>query len=153
MTWTVFNKTDQVFILPAVSPRFLFIKLPAHRPYNLKVAFLITATYVVGLTTPAFVEDEVNGIAVVQYIQPVPDVAACAIHRNGFSSQAFPDDGGNEFLCVLPGAVIVGAVARRNVHPICMVVSPDDMVRGSLTGAVRTVWRIRRFLCEVSGLT
>ena len=127
MTRSVCHETDELFVFSLFPWNSLVEKL-ADFPHYLKIVTLVVPSHVVGLPTPALVEDEVDGFAVIQDIQPVPDVAACPIDGYRLSVQAFPDDGGDEFLGMLLGSVVVGAVAGGDVHPIGMVVCPDDMV-------------------------
>lgn len=152
MSRTVGDKADQFFIFP-LFPWNSLVEEFADFFHYLKIVALVVTTNVVSLSALSFVEDEVDGLAVVQHIQPVPHVAAGAIDGYRLSVQAFPDDGGDEFLGMLLGAVVVGAVAGGDVHPVGMVVCPDDMVGGGFAGTVGAVGGIRGFFGEVACFT
>lgn len=65
----------------------------------------------------------------VEDIEPVPDVGSGAIDGDGLFSKAFTDDCRDEFLGMLLGSIVVGAVAGGDIHAIGVMVCPDDMVR------------------------
>ena len=128
MAWAVCNELDEVFIFLAIFPWFRLVKEFTDFVDNLQVVSFVVSTDVVGFSAFTLVVDEVDGFAVIQYIEPVPDVGACAIDGDGFFCKTFADDGRDEFLSMLLGSIVVGAVASGDVHAVGVVVCPDDVV-------------------------
>ena len=59
----------------------------------------------------ALMKNEIDCAAVIFYPQPVAYVESRAVKRAGFVSKTLANDGGNEFLCVLPRTVIVSRLS------------------------------------------
>ena len=84
-------------------------------------------------------EDQVDRPGVVLDIQPVAYVLSPAVHGQ---EPVVPDvvyEQRDQFLWKLVGSVIVRAVGDDRGHPVGVVVSPHEMVRGSLAGRVGAV--------------
>ena len=77
--------------------------------YNVDVPHLVVAAHVVHLAHAALADNEVDGPAVVLYIQPVPDVQALAVHRQGLVRQGVGDHQRDQLLWEVIGPVVVGA--------------------------------------------
>ena len=100
---------------------------------------------VVRLTRPTFDRDECKGSAVVAHVQPVPDVLAVAVHREGLAFDSVQQNKRGQLLRKLIRAVVVRTVGRHRVQAIGVVIGPhqDDPPppstrrRGS---SVRTAW-------------
>ena len=83
---------------------------------------------------------------VVLHIQPVANVLALAVHRQGLAVADIVDEQGYQFLRELVGAVVVRAVRNYGRHPVGVVEGPYE--RGSLRRAVGTVGAVSRGLTE-----
>ena len=90
------NEGHEFFILGAVFARTAFIQNGADLVQDLEIVALIVAADIVGFAAPALVEDKVDGLAVVEHVEPVADVGTVAVYGNGLFSKAFADDDGNE---------------------------------------------------------
>ncbi len=88
----------------------------------------VVAAYIVGFARNAFVPDGVHGAYVIAYKQPVADVFAFAIYRDGFLIDDLADDYGNELFGILVRAVVIRAVANNHWQAIGFMVSPYKVV-------------------------
>ena len=57
------------------------VELLADNFYDFKVCLLIVATYIVNLSYTSVVDDKVDCLAVILYIEPVTYVLACSVYR------------------------------------------------------------------------
>ena len=82
------NKGHEFFVLRAVLARAAFIQNGADRVQDLEIVPLVVAADVVGFAASALMENEIHGLAVIEHIEPVADVRAVAVHRNGLFREA-----------------------------------------------------------------
>ena len=82
------NKGHEFFVLRAVLARAAFIQNGADRVQDLEIVPLVVADDVVGFAASALMENEIHGLAVIEHIEPVADVRAVAVHRNGLFREA-----------------------------------------------------------------
>ena len=87
---------------------------------------LIVAAHVVDLAYLAAVADHVNGLAVVFYVQPVPDLHAVAVDGKLLVVLHVVDHQGDQLLGELVGAVVVGAAGDVDGHPVGIVERHDE---------------------------
>ena len=152
MARAVGNEGLELGVLPAVGTGAALVEDGADRVEDLQIVALVMPTDIVGFAAPARVEHEVDGLAVVQHVQPVADVRAVAIHRNALFFQALGDDDRDELLEVLFGAVVVRAVGGGHVHAVGVVVGAHDEIRTGLAGRIRGVGRVGRGFGKEAGL-
>ena len=57
------------------------IELLADNLYDFKVCLLIVSTYVVNLSYTSVVDDKIDCLTVILYIEPVTHVLACSVYR------------------------------------------------------------------------
>ena len=72
MAFTVCHVCDQAF---------RFAKLLADQFYNVDVFHFVMAAYIVDFSYPSLVDDQVDGTAMILYIQPVTDIFSFSIYR------------------------------------------------------------------------
>ena len=72
------------------------------------------ATDIIDLTNAALVNNQVDGFAVVLYIQPVPDIQTFTINGQRLVCQGIGDHQGNQFLGEMIGPIVVGAAGDSN---------------------------------------
>ena len=92
MSWPVCDKTDQIGI-SAFFPRSFFIQYPGNRMHDLQVVSFIMTADIVGFSGFSLMVDQIDRLAVIQYVQPVPYVLAISVYWNRFFCQTFPDNG------------------------------------------------------------
>ena len=97
------------------------------------------AAHVVDLAYLATVADHVNGLAVILYIEPVPDLHAVAVDGELLVVLHVVDHQGDQLLRKLVGAVVVGAAGDIHGHTVCIVESHDEHIRAGLGGGVGAV--------------
>ena len=56
-------------------------QLPADDFHNLNILFLVVTAYIIDLANPALVNNQVNSLAVVLYIQPITNLHTVTIYR------------------------------------------------------------------------
>ena len=144
MARAIGNEGLEFGVLLAIGTGAALVEDGADRIQNLQVVAFVMATDVVGLARAARVEHEVDGLAVVEHVQPVADVRTVAVHRDAFFFQAFGNDDRDELFEVLLGAVVVGAVGGGHVHAVGVVIGANDEVRTGLAGGVGAVGSVGR---------
>ena len=152
MARAIGNEGLEFGVLLAVGTGAALIEDGADRVENLQVVALVMAADVVGFSAPARVVHEVDGLAVVEYVEPVADVRAVAVHRNILFFQALGDDDRDELLEMLLRAIVVGAVRGGHVHAVGMVIGTHDEVRTGLAGRVGAVGSVGRGFGKEAGL-
>ena len=88
MARAVGNEGHEFFVLRAVLARAAFIQNGADRMQDLEIVPLVVAADVVGFAASALMEDEVDGLAVIEDVEPVADIRAVAVDRNGLFREA-----------------------------------------------------------------
>ncbi len=83
---------------------------------------------VVGVAVLTFVEDEVDGTGMVFHIEPVTDVFAFAIDREGLTLTDVVDEERDKLLGKLVGAVVVRAVGYDCREAVGIVEGADEVV-------------------------
>lgn len=139
MAWAIFDKSDLLFVGPAVLARCLFVKEGTESADEGDVGLFAVAANVVGLAGLALLQGREEGLAVVFHVEPVADVEAIAVDGQFFASQGSMDDKGDELLRKLAGTVVVGAVSGDRRQAVGVMVGPHQMVRGGFGGRVGRV--------------
>lgn len=112
------------------------------------VCHFIMAADVVEFTDFSFLKNQVDGAAVVFYVEPVPYVFAVSINGNGLTRQGFLQGEGNEFFRKLVGAVVVAAAGDGNGKAIGAVVGAGEEIGTGFGAAVGGAGAERGFFCE-----
>ena len=107
MARAVGNEGLEFGVLLAVGAGAALIEDGADLVQDLEIVALVMAADVICLAGAAGVEHEVDGLAVVENIEPVADIRTVAVHRNILFFQALGDDDRDELLEMLFGAVVV----------------------------------------------
>lgn len=84
----------------------------------------------------AVLEDGEEGLGVVFDIEPVADVFAGAIDRDGLAAQGLEEDDGNEFFGELAGAVVVRAIGDHDRQAIGVVPGAGEVIGSGLGGGI-----------------
>ncbi len=124
--------------------RAAFVEEPANQPGDVQVRPFVAAADIVRLARLAAANHRVDAPAVVLDVEPVADVAAVAVDRNRLLQQAGADHGGDEFLAVLPGTVVVGAVGGDHRQAVGMEIGSHQMIGAGLGGGVGRVGGVGR---------
>lgn len=151
MAWTVGHISDKFAIAGFPTPRSPFpspqrsqlIQQITQLMYDLDIWHLVPATHVVHFTRLTLGQHGANRTTVVRHIQPVPNLLAIAINRQGFTRQRIGDDQRNQLLREVIRPVIVRAIARRHRQPIGVMPSTHQMIAGRLARRIRAVWLVR----------
>ena len=72
-------------------------------------------------------------------VQPVADLLAVAIHRQGFAGQGVHDHQRDQLFGEVQGAVVVGAIGGEHRQPVGVVVGAHQVVAGRLGRRIRAV--------------
>jgi hypothetical protein len=136
----------------AVGTRTQFVEQRADRMDDFEIGLLVPAADVVGLARTAGIQDAPDGAAVVPDVEPVANLLAVTIDRQGLAGQGIDDHQRNQLLGKVVRAVVVRAVGGQHRQTIGVVVGAHQMVARRLArrvGAVRLVamgFAERRFL-------
>ena len=123
-------------------------QLFADNLHDLDVLLLIVTADVVDFTNSTFVDNQVNGLAVVLHIQPVTDVQTLSINRQRLVSQCISDHQRDQLLREVIRTIVVRATGNRHRQAVGTVVSQNQQVSGSLGTAVRRAGMDRSFFGE-----
>ena len=107
--------------------------------HNEDVGPLVVATHVVDLANFSTLADHVNGLAVVFYVQPVPDLHTVAVDGELLVVLHIVDHQGDQLLRELVGAVVVGAAGDVDGHAVGVVERHDEHIRAGLGGGIGAV--------------
>ena len=110
---------------------------PADDFYDVDIFHLVMAADVVDLSHPAFVNDQVDGFAVVLHIQPVADILSGAVDRERSVVQGVGDHQRNQLFRKMIGTVVIGAAADGYGQSVGPVIGQDQKVRRRLAGRIR----------------
>src|SRR5438105_3513173 len=97
------------------------------------------AADVVGFTINAAGKDLPERLGVIADVEPVANIHAIAVNRDGFASEAALDDDRDELLGKLIWTIIVGAIGNDDGQAVGMMVSAHEHVAGGLAGRIRRV--------------
>ena len=112
----------------AVGARGFFVEEGADGVNDFDVRFFIQAPDVIGFAEATFLKDEPDGGGVVLDVEPVADLHAVAVHRQGLACQCVDDHQGDEFFRKMVRAVVVGAICREDGQTVGVVVGADQVV-------------------------
>jgi len=84
------------------------------------------------------VDDEIDGVAVVEDIEPVANLATLAVDRDGLVLDTIGDAKGNKFFGELVGAVVVAGVADGNGKVVGAVICADEVIGSGFGSRVGT---------------
>ncbi len=144
----VFNKADLIFVGLSLGQGMFFIKKLTESVNDFKVGFFVKSPYVVDFTGFSCFKDTAQSLAVVNHIEPVPDLLSIPVNGKIFSIQCVLNYQGNEFFRKLVGAVIVGTVGDNGWKSIGVIIGADQVIRRGFTGTVGTVGFVVIFLCK-----
>jgi hypothetical protein len=82
--------------------------------HDVDVGLLVMAPDVIDLAIDAMTDNQIDRIAMVSNIKPVPDVHALAIDRQRLIVDRFLDHERNQLLRVLVRPVVIGAAGHRD---------------------------------------
>ena len=103
---------------------------------EVSVGDLPVAADVVDFSVLSFLEDEVDGPAVVFYVEPVPHVFSIAVEGDGAVLEGPFDGEGDELFGVLEGAVVIAAPGDGDGDAVGPAVSEGEEVGAGLGAAV-----------------
>ena len=121
---------------------------PAQGADQVEVVLFVVTAYVVGFTAASAVEDNLHGPHMVPHVEPIADIETRPVNGDGPSSGQGPHHHRNQFLGVLAGSVIVGAIAQNHRQTVGMVVGPYKMIRSGFGSRVRGAGVVRRAFVE-----
>ena len=116
--------------------------------HNVDVSHLIVAADVVDLAHTALVEDQVDSLAVVLHIQPVPDIQTFPVDRQGLVIQCIGNHQWNQLLREMVGAIVVGAAGDSHRQAIGPMIRQHQQIGGSLGGRIGRAGVDGGLLCE-----
>ena len=116
------------------------------------VVLLAIGSDEVRLTHAALGQDVPDGRGVVLGVDPVADVLALSVELGADAIDDVGDLPGDEFLHVLVGAVVVGAVGDRGPQAVGAGPGAHEHVGGRLGRAVRRARAVGRLLGELGGV-
>src|SRR5690606_34225811 len=135
----VFHVGDLASVGLAIGARAQFVEQRAHGVDDLDVGLFIPATDVVGLAGLASLQHAADGAAMVFHVQPVADLHAVAIHRQGLAGQGVDDHQRDELFGEVVRAVVVRAVGGEHRQAVGVVVGTHQVVAGGLAGRIGAV--------------
>lgn len=106
MPGAVGDEVDELGVVVS-GPGTQAVKKRTDRAGKFKVGALALRTDDVAAASAGVKENGFNRAAVILNLEPVADVEARAVGRNGLMGQTFADHGRNELFGVLPGAEVV----------------------------------------------
>ena len=115
---------------------FGLAELAQDRLDDLEIGALVVAADVVDLTDTAFSNDQVDRRAMVLDIEPVADVFALAIDRQGLVGQGAGNHQGDQFFREMVGAIVVGATGDRHRQFERAVVGLDQKICRGFGGGI-----------------
>ena len=104
--------------------------------HDVDIPHLVVAAHVIHLAHAPLTDDEVDGPAVVLHIQPIPNVQALAVHRQGLVRQGVGDHQGDQLLGEVIGPVVVGAAGDGHGQAVGPVIGQHQQVGPRLGGGV-----------------
>ena len=127
MSLAVSNVRYQVHILALFATEQTVHGLDYHLD-DVDVLPFVEAADVVGFGYLAFMENEVDGACVVNYVEPVANVFALAINRKRLALADIVDEQRNQLLRELIRSVVVRAVGHDGRHAVCIVEGTHKVV-------------------------
>jgi hypothetical protein len=103
-----------------------------------QIGALVVTAYIVNLAYTTLVNDQVDGSAVVIYMQPVAYVLTLAVYGQLFIRQSAADHQRDQLLGEVIRAVVVRATGYGHRQSISSVVSQNEQIGAGLTGRIRT---------------
>ena len=70
------------------------------------------------------------------YIEPVPNLATIAIHRQWLTMEGVQDDMGDQFFGEVIWAVVIGTISHNDRQTISTVPSSNQMIRARFAGRI-----------------
>ena len=104
---------------------------------DVEVGDLVAAADVVHLAGLSALDQQIQGAAVVQHVQPVADVAAVAVEWHGQAVDRVRDEQRNELLGKLVRPVVVGRAGDDHGHAVRGEIAVGQAVGAGLAGRVR----------------
>ena len=142
---------DELYLLgigATISARPVLVQDATDRMHDLDIPFFAVAAQIVGLAYPSASQNAMNGAAVILDEEPVANLVAVAVDRQGFALQRVVDDQRDQLFRKLIRAIVVGAIGGYYRQPIGFAIRADKMVGGSLAGRVGAVGAVLVLLGE-----
>ena len=99
---------------------------------NGQVGPLVVAANIVGFPRRAGLDHPLDAPGMVLDVEPVPDIGAIPVHRQGPAIEDIGQAQGNQFFGKVEGAVVVGAVAGGDIQAVGVVVGPHQVIAARL---------------------
>src|SRR5688572_7331143 len=113
MPGAVFYESDEFFI-SAIRTSKLLVHYPAEQPYHIDVLPLIVAAYIISAAVFCVVEDGVDGAGMVYHVQPVADIFASAVDREGLFILNVMNTKREKLLGAVVRTIIIAAIRDHN---------------------------------------
>ena len=139
-----FRRVDGVAAVMAFTVRdmmdeaFRFAQFFANQFDDVDIPHFIVAADVIDFADTAFLEDEVDGPAMVFDIEPVADIEAVPIDRQRLVMQGIDNHEGNQLFRKMIRPIVIGAAADGHRQAISPMIGQNQEVSRSLGGTVRT---------------
>ncbi|MNB84172.1 hypothetical protein D3C75_310230 [compost metagenome] len=142
MTWSVLNISDQASVGTVSRVWTQFIEQRAQCMDDFDILLFVMTTNVVSLTDDAFGHNFVECTGMVFDIEPVTNLIAFAIDRQGLAFQSIENDQRDQFFRKMARAVIVRAVGDQGWQTVSAAPGTDQVIGTGLAGRVRRAWLI-----------
>jgi len=144
----VLHEGDLLRVRLAVGARRKLVEDGAQGLHDFEVGFFVPAADVVGLAHAACGEHAADGAAVVLHVEPIADLPAVAVDRQGLARERMVDAQGDEFFGEVVGPVVVAAVGGEHGQTVGVVPGAHEVVAGGLARAVGAVGLVAVLLGE-----
>ena len=138
--WPIRHVGNEFLIRLSVGTRFERVHDPAKFFHQIDVPHFIVATDGVRLPNLAARDDRFNCFAMIDHMEPIPNVQTLAIDRNGLLPKAFQNHHRDELFGELIRPVVVRAVGHQDRQAIGVAPGADEMVG---RGLARRIGRAR----------
>ena len=139
---------DRGVVRLAVGARAEFVEQRAEQLHEVDVPTLVVAADAVGAAGAALLDRGEERPGMVVDVQPVADVLALAVDRDGLATQALQDDDGDELLGELIRTVVIGAVRHHDRQAVGVHPGAGEVIARGLAGAIRRMRVVRGRLVE-----
>ena len=128
---------NELFIAFSVGSRFERVHDPTEFFHQIDVPHFIVATDGVRLPNLAASDNRFDCFAMIDHIEPIPNVLTFAVHRDGLLPNAFQNHHGDELFGELIRPVVVRAVGHQDRQTVGVVPGANEMIRGGFARRLR----------------